>query len=47
MTSRIEPEHGLFVVVGGGTAAGGGMQVFDIGAGSDYAQQNWTDLAEC
>ena len=40
MTGRVDPERGLFIVVGGGTAAGGGMQVFDIRSG--YAQQNWT-----
>jgi hypothetical protein len=40
MTGRVDPEHGLFVVIGGGSAAGGGMQVFDLRG--DYAQQSWT-----
>ncbi|HKU40126.1 MAG TPA: hypothetical protein VJR89_18330, partial [Polyangiales bacterium] len=40
MTGRVDPERGLFVAVGGGSAAGGGMQVFDIRG--DAAQQNWT-----
>jgi hypothetical protein len=42
MTGRIDPKRKLFIVVGGGTAADGGMQVFDVGEGSDYAQQSWT-----
>lgn len=43
MTGRVDPKRRLFIIVGGGDAEGGGMQVFDIGPGSDYAQQDWTD----
>jgi hypothetical protein len=42
MTGRVDPKHKLFIVIGGGGSAGGGVQVFDIGPGSSYAQQNWT-----
>jgi hypothetical protein len=41
MTGRVDPKRKLFIVVGGGGAADGGMQVFDLGDGSDYAQQSW------
>lgn len=46
MTGRVDPKRKLFIVVGGGAAADGGMKVFDIGEGSDYAQQNWTRQVE-
>ncbi|HET6332494.1 MAG TPA: hypothetical protein VFG30_04745 [Polyangiales bacterium] len=46
MTGRIDPKRDLFIVVGGGGAADGGMQVFDVGEGSDYAQQNWGEQVE-
>jgi hypothetical protein len=42
MTGRVDPKRKLFIVIGGGNAAGGGVQVFNIAAGSNYAQQNWT-----
>jgi hypothetical protein len=45
MTGRVDPKRKLFVIMGGSGAAGGGLQVFDIGAGSNYAQQNWTGQA--
>ena len=42
MTGRVDPKRKLFIAVGGTLASGGGMQVFDIGSGSDHAQQDWT-----
>jgi hypothetical protein len=42
MTGRVDPKRKLFIVIGGGTGAGAGMQVFDIAPGSNYAQQDWT-----
>jgi hypothetical protein len=42
MTGRVDPKRRLFIVVGGGGNDDGGMQVFDLGAGSDHAQQDWT-----
>jgi hypothetical protein len=42
MTGRVDPKRNLFVIMGGTRSAGGGVQVFDIGQGSSYAQQDWT-----
>jgi hypothetical protein len=42
MTGRVDPKRELFVVVGSGGNVGGGVQVFNIAAGSTYAEQNWT-----
>jgi hypothetical protein len=42
MTGRVDPKRKLFIVIGGGTGASAGMQVFDIAPGSNYAQQEWT-----
>jgi hypothetical protein len=42
MTGRVDPKRELFVVIGGGGNAGGGVQVFALGTGSAYAEQNWT-----
>jgi hypothetical protein len=46
MTGRIDPKRDLFIVVGGGGAADGGMQVFDVSEASDYVQQNWGEQVE-
>jgi hypothetical protein len=42
MTGRVDPKRKLFIVIGGAPAQGGGMQVFDIAPGSNYAQEDWT-----
>ena len=42
MTGRVDPKRKLFVIMGGTADAGGGVQVFDISAGSSYAQETWT-----
>jgi hypothetical protein len=48
MTGRVDPKRKLFVIAGGGDAEGGGLRVFDIAAGSAYAQQDWThDVQGC
>jgi hypothetical protein len=46
MTGRVDPKRKLFVVVGGKGGDDGGMQVFDIAAGSNYAQQDWTSQVQ-
>lgn len=46
MTGRVDPKRKLFVIAGGGDAEGGGLRVFDIAAGSAYAQQDWTHEVE-
>ena len=46
MTGRVDPKRKLFIVVGGGSAADGGMKVFDLADGSDYAQQDWTSQVD-
>jgi hypothetical protein len=48
MTGRVDPKRRLFIIVGGGGNDDGGMQVFDLAAGSDHAQQDWTnDVSGC
>lgn len=42
MTGRVDPKRKLFVAVGGKGQQGGGLQVFDLDASSDHAQQDWT-----
>ncbi|HKO90923.1 MAG TPA: hypothetical protein VJU61_07220, partial [Polyangiaceae bacterium] len=46
MTGRVDPKRKLFVAVGGKGGDDGGIQIFDIAAGSNYAQQDWTNQVQ-
>jgi hypothetical protein len=48
MTGVVDPERGLFLLMGNKGSPGGGIFAFQIGAGSTYTREDWTpDVTGC